>query len=302
MFVKLILYLLFNMLILITMKTRLFTVTLVVAMFSITKINAQINLGEKALGALQTGVASFTFSDEDAAAMSKEAVRKMDSSNVVAGPKDGYTLRLNRIFGKHANENGLVLNYKVYLTKDVNAFATADGSVRVFSGLMDIMDDNQLLAVIGHEIGHVANHDSRDAMKVALRKAALVGAVSSQSDKAAKLTDSQYGQLASAIIDSKYSRKQESEADEFSYAFLKRNKYNVNAEESAFAILAAMSGGASSDFLSKMMSSHPDPQERADNAKARATADGLYKPYVQMKFSNKATATATKKTNKKKKK
>jgi metalloprotease len=269
---------------------------------SITKINAQINLGEKALGALQTGVASFTFSDEDAAAMSKEAVRKMDSSNVVAGPKDGYTLRLNRIFGKHANEDGLVLNYKVYLTKDVNAFATADGSVRVFSGLMDIMDDNQLLAVIGHEIGHVANHDSRDAMKAALRKAAIVGAVSSQSDKVATLTDSQYGQLASAILDSKYSRKQESEADEFSYGFLKRNKYNVNAEESAFAILAAMSGGASSDFLSKMMSSHPDPQERADKAKARATADGLYKPYVQMKFSNKATTTTTKKTTKKKKK
>ena len=302
MFVKLILYLLFKMLNLITMKTRLFFVAIVVAMFSSTTINAQINLGEKALGALQTGVASFTFSDEDAATMSKEAVRKMDSSNVVAGLKDGYTLRLNRIFGKHANENGLVLNYKVYLTKDVNAFATADGSVRVFSGLMDIMDDNQLLAVIGHEIGHVANHDSRDAMKAALRKASIVGAVSSQSDKVATLTDSQYGQLASAILDSRYSRKQESEADEFSYGFLKRNKYNVNAEESAFAILAKMSGGASSDFLSKMMSSHPDPQERADKAKARATADGLYKPYVQMKFSNKATTTATKKTTKKKKK
>ena len=301
MFVKLILYLLLNMLNLITMKTPLFFVTLVVAMLSSTNINAQINLGEKALGALQTGVASFTFSDEDAASMSKEAVRKMDSTNAVAGPKDGYSQRLNRIFGKHANENGLVLNYKVYLTKDVNAFATADGSVRVFSGLMDIMDDNQLLAVIGHEIGHVANHDSRDAMKAVLRKAAVVGVVSSQSDKAAKLTDSQYGQLVSAIIDSKYSRKQESEADEFSYGFLKRNKYNVNAEESAFSILASMSGGASSDFLSKMMSSHPDPQERAEKAKARATADGLYKPYVQLKFSNKAT-TASKKTTKKKKK
>ncbi|WP_162127011.1 M48 family metalloprotease [Flavobacterium phycosphaerae] len=284
------------------MKAKVLVVALVVTTFSFTKINAQINLGEKAMGALQSGVASFTFSDEDAAAISKEAVRKMDSTNTVAGPKDGYTLRLNRIFGKHANENGLKLNYKVYLTKDVNAFATADGSVRVFSGLMDIMDDNQLLAVIGHEIGHVANHDSRDAMKVALRKAALVGAISSQSDKVAKLTDSQYGQLASAIVDSKYSRKQESEADDFSYEFLKRNKYNVNAEESAFAILANMSGGTSADFLSKMMSSHPDPQDRADKARARATADGLYKSYVQMKFSNKATTTTTKKTTTKKKK
>ena len=284
------------------MKAKILVATVILSIMSFTKIHAQINLGEKALGALQSGVASFTFSDEDAAAISKEAVRKMDSTNTVAGPKDGYTLRLNRIFGKHAKENGLTLNYKVYLTKDVNAFATADGSVRVFSGLMDIMDDNQLLAVIGHEIGHVANHDSRDAMKAALRKAAVVGAVSSQSDKVAKITDSQYGQLASAIIDSKYSRKQESEADEFSYEFLKRNKYNVNAEEAAFVILANMSGGTSADFLTKMMSSHPDPQERADKARARATADGLYKPYVQMKISNKATTTTTKKATTKKKK
>ena len=282
------------------MKIKITIASLLIAGMTFTKVNAQINLGEKAMGALQTGVASFTFSDEDAAKMSKEAVRKMDSSNVVAGAKEGYSLRLNRIFGNHANEKGLILNYKVYLTKDVNAFATADGSVRVFSGLMDIMDDNQLLAVIGHEIGHVANHDSRDAMKAVLRKAALVGAVSSQSDKVAKLTDSQYGQLASAIIDSKYSRKQESEADDFSYEFMKRNGYNVNAVASAFTILANMSGGASADFLSKMMSSHPDPKDRAEKAKNRATKDGLYKPYVQMKISNKVAT--TKKTTKKKKK
>ncbi|MGC4041252.1 MAG: M48 family metalloprotease [Flavobacterium sp.] len=273
-----------------------------ITILSFTNLNAQINLGDKAMGALSAGAASFTYSDADAAAASKEAVRKLDSINKVAGPKDGYTLRLNRIFGKHANEAGLTLNYKVYLTKDVNAFATADGSVRVFSGLMDIMDDNELLAVIGHEIGHVVNHDSRDAMKAALRKTALIGAVSSQSDKVAKITDSQYGQLGSAILDSKFSRKQESEADDYSYAFMKRNKYNVNAVEAAFTILANMNGEVQADFLTKMMSTHPDPKDRADKAKAKATADGLYKPYVQLPISNKAVVAATKKTTTKKKK
>lgn len=284
------------------MKSRSIFVAIAIVALSFTKANAQINLGEKAMGALQNGVASFTFSNEDAAKLSKEAVRKMDSTNVVAGPKDGYAIRLNKIFGKHANESGLALNYKVYLTKDVNAFATADGSVRVFSGLMDIMDDNQLLAVIGHEIGHVANEDSKDAMKAAYRKAALIGAVSSQSDKISALTDGQLGQIANAILDSKFSRTQEAEADAFSYEFLKRNKYNVNAEAAAFEILAKMSDGGS-DFLTKMMSSHPDPNDRAATAKARAEADGLYKPYKQMAISNKATATKApaKKATKKKK-
>jgi len=284
------------------MKSKKTLTLILIAFLVFSKTSAQINLGERALGALQNGMAAFTFSDEDAAKLSKEAVRKLDSTNVVAGPKDGYTLRLNRVFGKHSAENGLKLNYKVYLTKDVNAFATADGSVRVFSGLMDIMDDNELLAVIGHEIGHVANHDSRDAMKAAYRKAALIDAAASQSDKIAKLTDSQLGQIGSAIIDSKFSRKQESEADTFSYEFMKRNGYNVNAVASAFSILAKMSEGTQSNFLTQMVSSHPEPKNRAEIAKGRAQADGLYKPYVAKPINNKATTTKVpaKKATKKK--
>lgn len=280
------------------MKTKSIVFGIIIGLFGLSNASAQINLGEKALGALQNGVAAFTFSDADAAKLSLEAVRKMDSVNTIAAANDGYAIRLNRIFGKHKKEKGLTLNYKVYLTKDINAFATADGSVRVYSGLMDIMDDNQLLAVIGHEIGHVANHDTKDAMKAAYKKAALIGAVSSQSDKIAALTDSQIGQIGNAMIDSKHSRKQESEADNFSYDFMKRNKYDVNAVESAFTIIG--SGAAQSDFITKMLSSHPDPKDRAEKAKARAKKDGLYKMYVQKPIVNKVVV--AKKVVKKKKK
>ncbi|GEM55553.1 peptidase [Flavobacterium branchiophilum] len=281
------------------MKTKSILVVLGVVTLGVSQAQAQINLGERALGAVQKGIAGFTFSDADAAKLSKDAVVKMDAENKVAGPKDAYAIRLEKVFGKHKNENGLTLNYKVYLTKDVNAFATADGSVRVFSGLMDIMDDNELLAVIGHEIGHVANHDSRDAAKAAYQKEALIDAVASQSDKVAAVTDGQLGKIGSAMIDSKHSRKQESEADDYSYEFMKRNKYNVNAVASAFNILATMSQGTEASFLDKMMSSHPDPKDRADKARQRAEADGLFSPYVkQTKTANKPVA---KKTTPKKK-
>ena len=269
------------------MKKSLFFIGFSLVALSVTSAIAQINLGERALGALQNGVASFTFTNEDAAKLSLEAVTKMDKDNKVAGAKDAYAIRLNKIFGKHAAEDGLKLNYKVYLTKDVNAFATADGSVRVFSGLMDLMDDNQLLAVIGHEIGHVAHHDSRDGMKAAYRKAALIDAVASQSGKIAALTDSQLGQIGSAMLDSKHTRGMESEADNYSYDFMKKHGYNVNAVESAFLVLAKMSGGTESNFLTQMMSSHPEPQERADEAHNKAVADGLYKEYVVVKKSTK---------------
>ena len=275
------------------MKRKSIALIVLLATFGFTKANAQINLGEKALGAVQKGVAGFTFSDADAAALSKAAVAEMDAKNQIAPATDGYAIRLNRLFGKHTAGNGYTLNYKVYMLKEVNAFATADGSVRVYSGLMDIMDDNELLAVIGHEIGHVANHDSRDGMKALYKKEALIDAVSSQSGKIAALTETQLGKIGSAMIDSKHSRTQESEADSFSYDFLKKNGYNVNAEESAFRILAKMSEGAEGSFLDKMMSSHPDPKQRAEDAKKRAEKDGLYKPYVQQKIVNTVAAKKT---------
>lgn len=261
------------------LKTSLVLGTFVMCLSS----QAQINLKEGALGALSKGAASLTFSDADAAQLSKAAVTKMDAENTVAGPTDPYTVRLNRVFGKHTKSQGYTLNYKVYKLNEVNAFATADGSVRVYSGLMDIMDDNELLAVIGHEIGHVANSDTKDAIKASYRKEALIGLAASQSEKVAAITDSQLGKIGSSMIDSKHSRKQESEADEFSYNFMKSNGYNVNAVASAFSILAKMSEGSQASFLDKMMSSHPDPKERAENARLRAEKDGLFKPYVQQK-------------------
>lgn len=264
------------------MNSKSIFLALIVALFSLNNANAQINLGDKLLGAVQKGVAGFTFSDEDAAKLSKDAVDKMDKENTIATPKDAYSVRLNKLFGKHISENGLALNFKVYKVKDVNAFATADGSVRVFSGLMDIMDDNEILAVIGHEIGHVANHDSRDAVKAAYKKEALLDIAASQSDKIASITEGQIGAIGKALMNSSHSRTQESEADTYSYDFMKRNGYNVNAVESAFTILAKMSEGAESNILSQMMSSHPDAKDRAANAKARAEADGLYKPYVKI--------------------
>ena len=106
-----------------------------------------------------------TISDEQVAAYVKEYVVYMDQKNNVAPPNDPYAIRLNSLTSGLTDVEGIPLNFKVYKTKEVNAFACADGSVRVFSSLMDIMSDDELLGVIGHEIGHVAHHDSKKGFK-----------------------------------------------------------------------------------------------------------------------------------------
>lgn len=239
--------------------------------------SAQIKLNSKSIGAVQKGAKAVTFSDADAAKLATEAVEWMDKNNPVAGPKDPYTIRLNKIFGAHQNEDGLKLNYKVYKVSDINAFACADGSVRVFSSLMDLMTDDEIRGIIGHEIGHVKNHDTRDAMRAAYKRAAISDAAASQSGVANTLTQSELGALANSMLESRYSRKQESEADDYGYEFMKRHHYNVMALSSAFKKLQSLSSGEKQGKMEKMLSSHPDSGARAESVEKKAKKDGLDK-------------------------
>lgn len=257
------------------MKKTIFT-CLALAMF-MGATHAQFKLNNKSIGAVENGVKATTFSDADAAKLAKESIDWMDAHNPVADEKDPYTIRLNKIFGKHKNEDGLKLNYKVYKVVDINAFACADGSIRVFSSLMDIMTDEELLAIIGHEIGHVKNHDTRDAIRAAYKRAAVSDAAASQSGVANALTESQLGEIANAMLDSKYSRKQETEADNYGYDFMKKHKYNVMAMASAFKKLQSLGSGEKQGNMQKMLSSHPDSGERATSVEEKAKKDGLYK-------------------------
>ena len=236
----------------------------------------KINLG-KAASAVSKGAQALAFSNEDAKKLSKESVEWMDKHNPVTDSKSPYTKRLNRLFGKHKSEDGLNLNYKVYHVIDINAFACADGSVRVFSSLMDLMTDDELLAIIGHEIGHVKNEDTKDAIKSAYMRAAAQDTAGAASGAVRALSDTELGEMANAMLDAKHSKKQESQADEYAYNFMKKHGYNVVAVYTAFKKMALLSGGDTRSKFQKMMSSHPDSEKRAEAAKKRAIKDGLWK-------------------------
>ena len=249
----------------------------------VASMNAQFKL-DKAIGSASKGVKALSFSNEDAKKLSKEGVDWMDKNNKVAGSKDPYTVRLNKLFDKHKNQDGLPLNYKVYLVTDINAFACADGSVRVFSSLMDIMTDAELLAIIGHEIGHVKNEDTKDAIKSAYMKAALMEGASSASGTVQKLNDSQLGEFANSFLDASHSKKQESEADSYSYDFMKKNGYDVVAAYTAFKKFSLLSSGSKASTFQKMMSSHPDSDKRAEAVKKKAEKDGVWKDPGEVKL------------------
>lgn len=181
----------------------------------------------------------------------------MDNMSRVAPEDSAYVKRLKKVMANETSVNGIPLNYKVYIDKELNANATPDGSIRVNSGLMDAMNDDELRFVLGHEIGHIARGHSLNAMRMAHAAAAARTASGAFNPYAALASDSVIGDMAQDFVNSQYSQSQELDADTYGVNYLKQNHYNVNAATSAMRKLGSSPGG--------FFSTHPSSEKRLQN-------------------------------------
>ena len=181
---------------------------------------------------------------------------------------------------------------------------------------MDVMTDDEVLGVIGHEMGHVAHKDTKKAFKQAIINSALKDGLASTSSTVAALTDSQLGALGEALSQAKYSRKQENNADDYGYDFLKKNNKNPAAMLWSFKKLQKLeqaAGSSGSSAINQLFSSHPELSKRIDRMQKKALKDGysIDQPVAattstnnskSTKYSTKKTTKTTKKTKKTSKK
>ena len=215
--------------------------------------------------------------DEQLAEMVGEEIAEMDRQNNVCTNNSKYAQRLRRITKGMTDADGIELNFKVYKTTEYNAFACPDGSVRVFSALMDILSDEELLGVIGHEIGHVALRHTKKAWRDALLRSAASDIIGSKSSTWASLSDSYLGSITSVALSAKHSRYHETQADDYGYEFLKECGKNPWAMGLAFKKLKAISQRKDRSKYEKWLdafSSHPNFDERIERMRAKAESDG----------------------------
>lgn len=253
----------------------LLAAVLVLAAACPTAARAQLRIGGKKLNAgklLEAGkdlAKAATLTDDEIARLSRESVEWMDAHNPVDTAE--YAARLARLTEGITEANGLPLNFKVYLVTDVNAFACGDGSIRVFSSLMDLMDDDELMAIIGHEIGHVLHADVKHAMKNAyLASAARNAAGAAEGSTLAKLSDSQLGEVVTAFTDARFSQQQEYAADAYGFEFCVRHGFSPYGMANSLLKLVELSRGEKASAVQRMFSSHPDSEKRAARMKEQA--------------------------------
>ncbi len=221
---------------------------------------------------MQSGAQAYqaaTLSDSDVKTLSDKSCAEMDSKAQIAPANSPYTQRLNKIAAALGdNINGTPANYKAYLTKDVNAWAMANGCIRVYSGLMDMMTDNEVEGVLGHEMGHVALGHTRKAMQVAYGTVALRTAAASTGGVVGSLSQSQLADLGEKLVNAQFSQKQEIEADNYSFDLLKKRRLDPNGLVTSFEKLAKLEAGRQSS----MFDDHPASETRAQNIRERIAA------------------------------
>ena len=218
-----------------------------------------------------TAMTALSITDDQIAELSAQSVAYMDSVNKVE--KGAYDARLRKLMGSVKSINGVPINLKVYKTNEVNAFACGDGSIRVYSGLMDVMDDAELMAVIGHEIGHVVNKDTKTAMKKTYMAYAARMALGATGTLIGNLSTSVLGDIAQSYLNAQYSQKQEFAADEAGFAFSIQQGYSPYSMYNSLVKLMQLSSGNSgsrSAGVQQAFSSHPATEERAARMKTAA--------------------------------
>ena len=220
-----------------------------------------------AVSTVSTASKALTLSDSDVVALSNESCEAMDAQNKVAPANSKYTQRLNRVIKAFPKDiEGKKAVYKVYLTKDVNAWAMANGCIRVYSGLMDLMNDDELRGVIGHEIGHVALGHSKSRMQTAYATSAVRQiAAQSGNSAVAQLSRSQAGELGEKFLNAQFSQSQESASDDYSFDLLTKLKLPRKGLVTGFQKLSKLSD--SKDH--SMLDSHPPSEKRAAHMQER---------------------------------
>jgi len=154
----------------------------------------------------------------------------------------------------------------VFDVPQINAFAMAGGKVGVFAGLSKIAQtDDQLAAVIAHEIAHVtAKHvHEKLSQEMAVSTLGIVGAVGGLASGASLLTvdalSQAYG-LTTGVGALAFDRKKEKEADYIGLMYMARAGYDP--QESIKVLEALEQEEAGAPVQPAFLSTHPSNPER----------------------------------------
>jgi predicted Zn-dependent protease len=164
----------------------------------------------------------------------------------------------------------------------INAFCMPGGKIVVYSGLINKLDatNDELAAVIGHEIAHALREHGRERMSSALvQQVGILGFAIYLSNQEGSFLSKQAILQGVALGTTLFfalpnSREQEREADDMGIELMAVSGYNPIAAVSLWRKMDAQSDSKPPEFLS----THPSNENRIEDLKIEAKKyEKLYK-------------------------
>lgn len=219
---------------------------------------------------LGTGCGSAMLSDEHLARQAKGHFSQMKKSERLSN-NASYKAMVNRIGNRIAGVAqvdipGTEWEFVVFEKSEANAFAMPGGKVGINSGLITLArgNEDEVAAVIGHEIAHIAlrhsNKRMSQAIGIGLGGVILETAMRNKSSTDRILARGAYGAGTAVGLALPYSRSNEREADHRGLYYAAMAGYDPRAAVTFWKKMKKTAGGRTPEFLS----THPDPGNRIE--------------------------------------
>lgn len=175
--------------------------------------------------------------------------------------------RIGKQIVRASGRENVPYDFRILRSDDVNALAVPFGNVYVFRGLLNFVDsEDELAAVIAHEVAHVARKHAVKSVERSLLANLLI-----QLALKDKRTAREIAGIAYQLLELRYSRDNEREADYRALQYMVRNGYDPHGLERFFEQLNASSKHRRPCKLEVYLSTHPPTSERLERVRRIAS-------------------------------
>ena len=201
--------------------------------------------------------------------------RQMQGGDYVVDPAlQAYVSRVGARLAA-VSDRSLDYEFTILNNSTPNAWALPGGKIAVNRGLLlELENEAQLAAVLGHEIVHAAARHGAQALE---RGLLIQGAVLAAATAARENDYGRYvigsAQVAAQLINQRYNRAAELEADRWGMIYMARAGYDPRGAVGLQETFVRLAEEGKSDWLSGLFASHPPSQQRVQEN--RRTAEEL---------------------------
>ena len=180
-----------------------------------------------------------------------------------------YVSSVGNQLAEISHRPGMPYSFRVVNAVYVNAYAFPGGTIAVSRGILAGMEsEDELAAVLGHEIGHVCSRHAAQQYTAGMIGSVAVAAVTlfiQQKNKEYAGLAAGLGAVASGLYLAHYSRADEREADALSLEYMTKAGYNPEGCITLMDMLRK-TGKETPNAIEMLFATHPMSEERYQTA------------------------------------